>query len=159
KKAPIVKKAVEGELSSEVPATYLQLSENVEFVLDQDAASLLTRFDTPWLVRDCVWDRKTIRKTVVWLSQILNKPVLKLTEDQYNTHGTARRVDQHGSEYNISIDIINQLQHTITCWPGGKPNADDSQRPERRDPAKKRVLVLSPHPDEDVISMGRTFIR
>lgn len=159
KKAEIVKKAVEGELSEEVPATYLQLSDSVEFVLDQDAASALTRFDTPWLARDCEWDSKTIKKAVVWLSRILRKPILKLTEEDYNTHGMAQLATEKGPVYNINIDIFNQLQHTITGWPGGKPNADDSQRPERRDPAKKRSIVFSPHPDDDVISMGGTFIR
>ena len=159
KKAEIVKKAVEGEISSEVPATFLQLSDNVEFILDQDAASMLTRFDTPWLVKDCVWDRKTIKKAVVWLSQTLKKPILKLTEDDYNNNGMAQLATEKGPVYNINIDIFNQLQHTITGWPGGKPNADDSQRPERKDPAKKRSIIFSPHPDDDVISMGGTFIR
>lgn len=159
KKAEIVKKAVEGEISSDVPATYLQLSDNVEFVLDADAASLLTRFDTPWLVKDCEWDGKTIKKAVVWLSQTLKKPVLKLTEDDYNNHGMAQLATEKGPVYNINIDIFNQLQHTITGWPGGKPNADDSQRPERREPARKRSIIFSPHPDDDVISMGGTFIR
>src|SRR5690554_1250105 len=159
KKAEIVKKAVEGEISSEVPATFLQLSDNVEFILDQDAASMLTRFDTPWLVKDCVWDRETIKKAVVWLSQTLKKPVLKLTEDDYNNNGMAQLATEKGPVYNINIDIFNQLQHTITGWPGGKPHADDSQRPERRDPARKRSIVFSPHPDDDVISMGGTFIR
>ncbi|HLW49824.1 MAG TPA: PIG-L family deacetylase, partial [Sphingobacteriaceae bacterium] len=159
KKAEIVKKAVEGEISSEVPATFLQLSDNVEFILDQDAASMLTRFDTPWLVKDCVWDRKTIKKAVVWLSQTLKKPILKLTEDDYNNNGMAQLATEKGPVYNINIDIFNQLQHTITGWPGGKPNADDSQRPERKDPAKKRSVIFSPHPDDDVISMGGTFIR
>ncbi|WP_257658574.1 glucosamine-6-phosphate deaminase [Parapedobacter lycopersici] len=159
KKAEIVKKAVEGELSADVPATFLQLSDSVEFVLDQDAASMLTRFDTPWLVKDCEWDRKTIKKAVVWLSQTLKKPILKLTEDDYNNNGMAQLATEKGPVYDINIDIFNQLQHTITGWPGGKPNADDSQRPERRDPAKKRSIIFSPHPDDDVISMGGTFIR
>lgn len=159
KKAEIVKKAVEGELSADVPATFLQLSDNVEFVLDQDAASALTRFDVPWLVKDCEWDGKTIKKAVVWLSKTLKKPILKLTEEDYNTNGMAQLATEKGPVYNINIDIFNQLQHTITGWPGGKPNADDSQRPERRDPAKKRSIIFSPHPDDDVISMGGTFIR
>lgn len=159
KKAEIVKKAVEGEISSEVPATFLQLSDNVEFILDQDAASMLTRFDTPWLVKDCVWDNKTIKKAVVWLSQRLKKPILKLTEDDYNNNGMAELATEKGPVYNININIFNQLQHTITGWPGGKPDADDSQRPERKNPAKKRCIIFSPHPDDDVISMGGTFIR
>ncbi|MXV50947.1 glucosamine-6-phosphate deaminase [Pedobacter sp. HMF7647] len=159
KKAPIIKKAVEGEISGDVPATYLQLSEHVEFVLDQDAASDLTRFDTPWLVKDCVWDLPLTKKAVIWLSKTLDKPVLKLTDEDYNNNGMAQLVVEKGSAYTINIDIFNKLQHTITGWPGGKPNADDSERPERALPAKKRAIVFSPHPDDDVISMGGTFIR
>ncbi|RNI22512.1 glucosamine-6-phosphate deaminase [Rufibacter latericius] len=159
KKASIVRKAVEGEISGEVPATYLQLSDNVEFVLDQDAASGLTRFGTPWLVKDCVWDAQLTRKAVIWLSDTVNKPILKLTEEDYNAHGMAQLGVNRGPVYNINIDVFNQLQHTITGWPGGKPNADDSGRPERAEPAHKRVLIFSPHPDDDVISMGGTFIR
>ncbi|QEK51268.1 glucosamine-6-phosphate deaminase [Pedobacter aquae] len=159
KKAPIIKKAVEGEISAEVPATYLQLSDQVEFILDSDAASELTRFDTPWLVRDCVWDAKTIKKAVIWLAKTVNKPILKLTEEDYNNNGMAQLATEKGPVYNINIDIFNKLQHTITGWPGGKPNADDSQRPERANPAKKTSIIFSPHPDDDVISMGGTFIR
>ncbi len=159
KKAPILKKAVEGEISADVPATYLQLSDHVEFIVDTDAASELTRFNTPWLVKDCVWNEQMIKKAVIWLSKTLNKPILKLTEDDYNNHGMAQLATEKGPVYNINIHIFNKLQHTITGWPGGKPNADDSQRPERANPAKKRVIVFSPHPDDDVISMGGTFIR
>jgi glucosamine-6-phosphate deaminase len=159
KKASIINKAVEGEISSDVPATYLQLSENVEFVLDQDAASELTRFNTPWLVKDCVWDEQLIKKAVIWLANHLDKPILKLTEEDYNNNGMAELATEKGPVYNINIDIFNQIQHTITGWPGGKPNADDSQRPERAAPDKKRVVIFSPHPDDDVISMGGTFIR
>ncbi|ADY51579.1 glucosamine-6-phosphate isomerase [Pseudopedobacter saltans DSM 12145] len=159
KKASIVKKAVEGEISSDVPATYLQLSSNVEFVLDTEAASQLTRFDTPWLVQDCDWTPQLIKKAVVWLAKTLNKPILKLTEDDYNNNGMAQLATEKGPVYNINIDIFNKIQHTITGWPGGKPNADDSQRPERANPAKKNVIIFSPHPDDDVISMGGTFIR
>ncbi len=159
KKASIVRKAVEGEISGEVPATYLQLSDNVEFVLDQDAAQDLTRFGTPWLVKDCVWDTALTRKAVLWLSENVKKPILKLTEEDYNAHGMAQLGVNRGPVYNINIDVFNQLQHTITGWPGGKPNADDSGRPERAAPAQKRVLIFSPHPDDDVISMGGTFIR
>lgn len=159
KKASIIKKTVEGEMSSDVPATYLQLSDNVEFILDEDAAALLTRFDTPWLVKDCVWTDKLIRKAVIWLANKLNKPILKLTEDDFNNNGMAQLAVEKGPVYNININIFNKLQHTITGWPGGKPNADDFQRPERATPDKKRVVIFSPHPDDDVISMGGTFIR
>lgn len=159
KKASIVKKAVEGDISADVPATYLQLSPNVEFILDHDAASSLTRFDTPWLVKDCAWNDEQVTKAVIWLAKTLNKPILKLTEDNYNNNGMAQLATQRGPVYQINIQIFNKLQHTITGWPGGKPNADDSQRPERAEPALKRVIVFSPHPDDDVISMGGTFIR
>ena len=159
KKSPIIKKAVEGEISSDVPATYLQLSDNVEFILDEDAASLLTRFDTPWLVKDCIWTEELTRKAVIWLATKLKKPILKLTEDDFNNNGMAQLALEKGPVYNINIHIFNKLQHTITGWPGGKPNADDSQRPERAEPAKKRAVIFSPHPDDDVISMGGTFIR
>ena len=159
KKAPIVKKAVEGEISGDVPATYLQLSEHVEFVLDEAAASYLTRFDTPWLVKDCHWENGLKKKAVIWLAETVNKPILKLTEEDYNNHGMAQLAVEQGPVYNINIDIFNQLQHTITGWPGGKPDADDSQRPERAQPAQKRSIIFSPHPDDDVISMGGTFIR
>jgi glucosamine-6-phosphate deaminase len=159
KKAPIIMKAVEGEISGEVPATYLQLSDHVEFVLDEGAASSLTRFDTPWLVKDCTWDNALIKKAVIWLSAEVGKPILKLTEEDYNNHGMAQLAVEQGPVYQININIFNQVQHTITGWPGGKPGADDSQRPERAEPARKRSIVFSPHPDDDVISMGGTFIR
>lgn len=159
KKAPIIKKAVEGEISSSVPATFLQLSDNVKFVLDEDAASELTRFNTPWLVKDCIWDKQLIKKAVIWLSSEVGKPILKLTDEDYNSHGMAQLVTEQGPAYDININVFNQLQHSITGWPGGKPNADDSQRPERAEPARKRSIIFSPHPDDDVISMGGTFIR
>src|ERR1700761_895917 len=159
KKAPIIKKAVEGEISGDVPATFLQLSDHVEFVLDEGAASALTRFDTPWLVKDCEWTTQLKKKAVIWLANTVNKPILKLTTEDYNNHGMAQLAVEQGPVYQINIDIFNQVQHTITGWPGGKPNADDSQRPERALPAKKRSIIFSPHPDDDVISMGGTFIR
>jgi glucosamine-6-phosphate deaminase len=159
KKAFIIKKAVEGEISSDVPATYLQLADNVEFVVDAAAAGDLTRFNRPWLVKDCIWSDQLIKKAVIWLAKTLNKPILRLTEEDYNNHGMAQLTTSMGPVYNININIFNKLQHTITGWPGGKPNADESQRPERAEPAKKRVMLFSPHPDDDVISMGGTFIR
>lgn len=159
KKASIIKKAVEGNISSDVPATYLQLSDKLKFVLDSDAASALTRFDTPWLVKDCVWNDYLIKKAVIWLSCKIGKPILKLTEEDYNKHGMAQLATDKGPVYNININIFNKIQHTITGWPGGKPNVDDTQRPERAAPAVKRSIIFSPHPDDDVISMGGTFIR
>ncbi len=158
-KASIIKKAVEGEISADIPATYLQLSNNVEFVLDEGAASLLTRFDLPWLADDVDWNSALIRKAVVWLSLELDKAILKLTDEDYNNHGMAKLVTDFGPSYNINIKVFNELQQTITGWPGGKPGVDDSRRPERAEPACKNVILFSPHPDDDVISMGGTFIR
>ncbi|MGO1243583.1 MAG: glucosamine-6-phosphate deaminase [Sphingobacterium sp.] len=159
KKAGIVKKAVEGEMSPDIPATYLQLSDSVEFILDKDAASQLTRFDLPWLAHEVVWTDSLIKKAVVWLSLKLDKAILKLTDDDYNNNGMAQLVAEKGTAYSINIKIFNDLQRTITGWPGGKPGVDDSSRPERAEPAKKNVILFSPHPDDDVISMGGTFIR
>ncbi len=158
KKADIVAKAVEGPVDSKVPATYLQTADRVNFVVDEDAASALTRFATPWLVRDCIWDDRLIKKAVIWLAKTLNKSILKLTDDDYREYGMAQMIIEKPA-YDINIQVFNQLQHTITGWPGGKPNADATNRPERAVPEKKRSLVFSPHPDDDVISMGGTFIR
>jgi len=159
KKAEIVKKAVEGEISSDIPATYLQMSDHVEFVLDEDAASALTRFNLPWLAHDVVWTDKLVKKAVVWLSLHLDKAILKLTDDDYNNYGMAQLITEQGTAYSINIRIFNELQRTITGWPGGKPGVDDSNRPERAEPSHKNVILFSPHPDDDVISMGGTFIR
>lgn len=114
---------------------------------------------TPWLVDTCVWDDHTTRRAVVWLCQKIDKPILKLTDEDYNENGLGELVTEKGPSYNINIRVFNQMQRTITGWPGGKPNADDTNRPERRDPFPKRAIIFSPHPDDDVISMGGTFIR
>lgn len=158
-KASIIKKTIEGEISAEVPATYLQNHNNTTFVLDNQAASELTRVKTPWLVTSCVWTKDLKRKAVVWLSEKLNKSILKLTDKDYNNNGMSSLLIEEGTAYDLNIKMFNILQHTITGWPGGKPNADDTNRPERALPAKKRVIIFSPHPDDDVISMGGTFDR
>lgn len=158
-KASIVKRTVEGELSDNIPATFLQKHPNVEVVLD-DASSLeLTRIKTPWLVQPCDWTKPLIRKAVVWLCREVGKPILKLTDEDYNEHGMSDLAATHGPVYNINIRLFNEVQHTITGWPGGKPNADDAFRPERAKPFPKKVVIFSPHPDDDVISMGGTLIR
>ncbi|MBQ4589358.1 MAG: PIG-L family deacetylase, partial [Bacteroidaceae bacterium] len=94
-----------------------------------------------------------------WLCLRLKKPILKLTNKDYNENGLSELLALYGSAYNVNIKIFNDLQHTITGWPGGKPNADDTYRPERAKPFPKRVVVFSPHPDDDVISMGGTLRR
>jgi glucosamine-6-phosphate deaminase len=158
-KSNIIKKTIEGTISSNVPASYLQDHNNTTFILDQEAAANLTRIKTPWLVTSCDWDIKLKLKAVVWLSNLLKKPILKLTDKDYNNNGMSELLMQEGTAYDLNIKMFNKLQNTITGWPGGKPNADDTKRPERAEPSKKRVLILSPHPDDDVISMGGTFDR
>lgn len=158
-KAPIVQQAVEGEIKESVPATFLQHHKNCDFVLDDAASSYLTRVKTPWLVSECEWDEKLIKTASIWLSGKLDKAILKLTNEDYNEHGMGNLIAEVGSAENINLSVFNQLQRTITGWPGGKPNADDSQRPERAQPYPKTSLIFSPHPDDDVISMGGTLLR
>jgi glucosamine-6-phosphate deaminase len=158
-KSQIIKKAVEGPVSDIVPATYLQNHPNVSVILDNAASAELTRVKTPWLVGACDWNEELIKKAVIWLSLKLNKPILKLTNRDYNDEGMGDIVTEYDSAYNINIKIFNELKWTITGWPGGKPDSDDTHRPVSSLPVKKRVIIFSPHPDDDVISMGGTFIR
>ena len=158
-KAGVIKKALEGEITDQIPSSFLQKHADCLVVLDQAAASELTRVKTPWLLESIDWSDTLIRKAVVWLSQKLGKPVLKLTNNDYMEHGMGDIITEYGSAYQVNIKVFNELQHTITGWPGGKPNADDTYRPERAQPFPKRVVLFSPHPDDDVISMGGTFIR
>lgn len=158
-KADVIQKAVEGKITDAVPASFLQTHNDVEVVIDLSAASRLTRIVHPWLVKSCQWTDKLVRSALVWLCQLTGKPILKLTNKDYNDHGLSELLALYGSAYNANIKIFNDLQHTITGWPGGKPNADDTYRPERAKPFPKRVIVFSPHPDDDVISMGGTLRR
>lgn len=159
-KAPVVQKAVEGPVTDQNPSSFLQLHPNARVILDDAASSELTRIKSPWVLDSVVdWDDVLIRKAVVWLCQKLNKPILKLTNTDYNEHGMGDIITEYGSAYQVNIKIFNELQHTITGWPGGKPKADDSNRPERAKPFPKRIVIFSPHPDDDVISMGGTFLR
>ena len=155
----IIRRTVEGEVSDSVPVSFLQDHPNTTFYLDKAASSELTRFRNPWLVGSVDWDDRMIRSGVVWLCQKLDKAILKLTDEDYTENGLGELVTERGPAYNINIKIFNEVQHTITGWPGGKPNADDSNRPERAEPFPKRVILFSPHPDDDVISMGGTFLR
>jgi glucosamine-6-phosphate deaminase len=159
KKASIIQKAIEGPVTDAIPTTFLQAHPDIEIILDNAAAEELTRIKTPWLVHDCEWDTKLIKKASIWLCQKLDKPVLKLTDRDYNDTGLSDLLANHGPAYKINIDVFNKLQHTITGWPGGKPNADDTHRPERAKPHPKKVLVFSPHPDDDVLAMGGTLMR
>ena len=158
-KAKMVKECVEGTVTDTIPASFLQTHNNAHVVIDLSAAGNLTRIHRPWLVTSCEWNDKLIRSAIVWLCQLTGKPILKLTNKDYNENGLSELLALFGSAYNVNIKIFNDLQHTITGWPGGKPNADDTYRPERAKPYPKRIVVFSPHPDDDVISMGGTIRR
>ncbi|ANR74022.1 glucosamine-6-phosphate deaminase [Prevotella scopos JCM 17725] len=158
-KAEIIKKTVEGKVSDAIPASFLQTHNDAHVVIDLSAAAKLTRIQHPWLVASCKWTDKLVRSALVWLCQVTGKPLLKLTNKDYNENGLSELLALYGSAYNANIKIFNDLQHTITGWPGGKPDADDTYRPERAKPFPKRVIVFSPHPDDDVISMGGTLRR
>jgi glucosamine-6-phosphate deaminase len=158
-KSDIIKASVEGEETNLVPASFLQEHNNAVFVLDQEASSKLTRINKPWLVEKIQWTDKMIRKAVLGLALDLKKPILMLTDADYIENGMSDLIADLGPAYDININIFNKLQQTITGWPGGKPNADDTNRPERAKPERKKVLIFSPHPDDDIISMGGTFIR
>jgi len=158
-KSSILKEVIEGKTDDNVPASFLQLHTNAMAAIDLNAAQQLTRISHPWLVGPCEWTDMLIRRAIVWLCNETDKPILKLTNKDYNQHGLDELLAQYGSAYNVNIKIFNDLQHTITGWPGGKPNADDTNRPERANPYPKRVVLFSPHPDDDVISMGGTFQR
>lgn len=161
-KAPVVAKAVEGPITPAVAASFLQRHPGVRFMLDHAAAAELTRFKCPWLLGSVDWNKPTIRKAVTWLSQTVDKPILKLTDEDYNEHGLQDLAASRGAAYDINIDVFRQIAETITGWPGGKPNElkrpGDISRPSDQI-FPKRVLVFSPHPDDDVISMGGTLIR
>lgn len=159
KRAGVIKEAIEGPVTDNVPASFLQLHNHARVALDLDAAEDLTRISHPWMVASCEWTDKLIRRAIVWLSEKISKPILKLTDKDYNENGLGELLALYDSAYNVNIKVFNQLQHTITGWPGGKPGADDTYRPERANPYPKRIIIFSPHPDDDVISMGGTFKR
>lgn len=158
-KAESIKEMVEGSVSESMPASFLQTHPNAKVVIDLSAASNLTRISYPWLVTSCDWNNKLIRRAIVWLCDKVGKPILKLTNKDYSDNGLSELLTIYGSAYNVNIKIFNDLQHTITGWPGGKPNADDTYRPERAKPYPKKIIIFSPHPDDDVISMAGTFQR
>ena len=159
-KSDIIQKAIEGQINSNIPTTYLQNHNNATIVVDHEAASDLTRIKTPWITGDCNWKKLNIQfKAVHWLCKKTNKSILKLTEEDYNLNGLSELLIEAGNYYDLNIKMFNRVQNTITGWPGGKPNSNDKNRPERASPAKKRCLVFSPHPDDDVISMGGTLDR
>ena len=158
-KASVVQAAVEGKPNENLPASLLQGHPDVRFFVDGTAAEELIRIKLPWLVGTANWEPRTIRKAVLWLSNTVKKPILKLQESDYNENGLGGLLIHSGPAYDLNIIVFNQTQHTITGWPGGKPDADDSHRPERAKPFPKRVLVLSAEPHEDILCMGGTVHR
>jgi glucosamine-6-phosphate deaminase len=158
-KAPVVQKAAEGIVTESVPASLLQQHPDCSFVLDEVAASQLTRFKTPWLTGEIEWTDKMIKKAVVNMALKMDKPVLSLTNADYNEFGLGDLLVEKGDAYEINLQVYYLLRDSITGWPGGKPNANIPGHPERSEPYPKRVLIFSPHPDDDIISMGGTFQR
>jgi glucosamine-6-phosphate deaminase len=158
-KAPIVQKAVEGHVTEQVPASLLQQHNDCSFVIDEAAAAELTRYKSPWLTGECEWTDKMIKKAVVNMALKLDKPVLSLTNNDYNEFGLSDLLVEKGDAYEINLQVFYMLRDPITGWPGGKPNAVIPNHPERSVPYPKRVIIFSPHPDDDIISMGGTFQR
>jgi glucosamine-6-phosphate deaminase len=158
-KAPVIKKSVEEDHTDHVPASLLQTHDDVTFVVDEAAAAELTRFKSPWLTGDCDWTPKIIKKAVVNMALKLKKPVLSLTNSDYNEYGLSDLLVEEGDAYEINLKVYYMLRDSITGWPGGKPNVNLPTHPERSEPYPKRCLIFSPHPDDDIISMGGTFQR
>lgn len=158
-KAPVIKKAVEEDDTEQVPASLLQNHDDVTFVVDATAAAELTRYKSPWMTGDCDWTPQMIKKAVVNMALKLKKPVLSLTNSDYNEYGLSDLLVEKGDAYEINLQVYYMLRDTITGWPGGKPNAHIPHHPERSSPHPKKVIIFSPHPDDDIISMGGTFQR
>lgn len=158
-KASIVARSVEGDVSEQVPASLLQQHNDCLFVVDEQAASELTRVKSPWLTGEIEWTPKMVRRAVINLALKVGKPILSLTNYDYNEHGLGDLIVEKGDAYEINLQVFYMLRDTITGWPGGKPGASIPGHPERSDIQPKRCLIFSPHPDDDIISMGGTFMR
>ena len=158
-KASVIKKAVEDDDTEDVPASLLQNHDDCTFIIDETAASALTRFKSPWLTGECDWTDKMIKKAVVNLAMQLKKPVLSLTNNDYNDNGLSDLLVEKGDAYEINLHVFYLLRDSITGWPGGKPTDQRTTHPERHEPFPKKAILFSPHPDDDIISMGGTFMR
>ena len=158
-KSAVVQKAVEGQVTEQIPASLLQQHDDVTFVLDLEAAAELTRFKSPWLTGECEWTPKMIRKAVVNVALKLGKPILSLTNSDYRDNGLSDLLVERGDAYEINLQAYYIMRDTITGWPGGKPDVNLPRHPERSVPYPKRCIIFSPHPDDDIISMGGTFQR
>ncbi len=158
-KAPVIQKAVELDDTEDIPASLLQNHDDCTFVVDEAAACELTRFKSPWLTGECEWTPKMVRRAVTNLALKVKKPVLSLTTEDYNDNGLNDLLTEKGNAYDINLDVFYMLRDSITGWPGGKQNSSNHKHPERSDPFPKKVILFSPHPDDDIISMGGTFMR
>ena len=162
KKATVLARAIEGPMDAACPASLLQDHAQTVFVLDTDAAHQLTCATRPWLVQPVEWHHAMMVRAVVDLSQRADRPVLCLTDSDYEAHGLSDLVAHTGSVETLNREIHRHLVGCITGWPGGKPSAlkrpGDIDRPGD-DIQPKRILIISPHPDDDVISMGGTMGR
>ncbi len=158
-KAPVIQQSVELDDTEEVPASLLQNHDNCTFVVDEAAASELTRFKNPWLTGECVWTDMMMKKAVVYLALKLKKPVLSLTNNDYNDNGLSDLLVEKGDAYEINLLVFYLLRDSITGWPAGKPTGRRDNHPERSEPYPKKAIIFSPHPDDDIISMGGTFMR
>lgn len=139
-KAGVVRRAVEGEIDRAVAATFLQRHPNTTFFLDDAAAADLTRIATPWLLDEIAWTDELELRAVTWLSKQLKKAILKLTEHDYAEHNLSSLVARHGSPGAVNGLVFNALGAKI--------------RGKSKLPREKKVICFSPHPDDDVISMG-----
>jgi glucosamine-6-phosphate deaminase len=158
-KAPVLKQAAEGPVTEQIPASLLQQHDDVSFFMDTAAAAELTRNKSPWLTGDCEWNADMIKKGVTQMALKLSKPILSLTDRDYNEFGLSDLLVEKGDAYEVNLQVYYMLRDTITGWPGGKPNAVIPNHPERSSPYPKKVIIFSPHPDDDIISMGGTFQR
>ncbi len=158
-KAHITAKAIEGPVTEAISASFLQDHDDARFFIDQGASRELTRVKLPWLVGAVSWTPRETRRAVVWQSFKMKRPILKTIDEDYNEHGLSDLLSEQGPAYQLNIRIFNQLQHTISGWPGGKPDADDTYRPERARPYPKRALVFSPEPQDAIVGMGATIDR
>ncbi|HYE90143.1 MAG TPA: glucosamine-6-phosphate deaminase, partial [Terriglobales bacterium] len=144
-KASIVKRAVEGEIDVEVAATFLQQHPKTTFYVDRSAGAELTRVKTPWLLDEVQWTPELTMRAVVWLSQQTGKGILKLTQRDYADHRMSSLVARFGSPGAVNGEVFNQLGAKI--------------RGKSKLPRGKRTICFSPHPDDDVISMGGTLAK
>ena len=158
-KTGIVAKAVEGNVTEQIPASFLQQHTDCTFIIDDNASQELTRIKTPWLTGECVWSKQMIKRAVINLALKLNKPVLSLNTNDYIENSLSELLVEKGDAYEINLQVFYLLRDTITGWPGGKPGAVIPAHPERSEPHPKKCVIFSPHPDDDIISMGGTFMR